>query len=271
QPHLIEDHFNLLMSKNSLIESASPRISPESLPHWFDGKLFERGQRFAKRELAALSVAYLYGSAAALMIPSVGKVFIATKRTSSACLAFKRYFSSALFFYCFHMSSYKDPQSKFYKAIFTIRHMHALANKKVQRDYGYGISLRDMALVQFTFIAFILVKPKSIGLKLNNGDKEGINHFWRVVGHLLGIPDRKNASETSALGEKIMSEVLKVHAESLTADSKSLLRRLFGGFNDVIPLFHRDACLKLMYEAMGSKCECQNCIITWYRPSLTFH
>ena len=47
-----------------------------------------------------------------------------------------------------------------------------------------------MILTQFGFIGYVLTCPEILALTNNLDERQGINHFWRVVGHLLGIPDR---------------------------------------------------------------------------------
>lgn len=47
-----------------------------------------------------------------------------------------------------------------------------------------------MVLTQFAFVSYILTKPELTSLTNEPGEREGHNHFWRVTGHLLGIPDK---------------------------------------------------------------------------------
>jgi len=47
-----------------------------------------------------------------------------------------------------------------------------------------------MAITQFAFIGYALMNPKSIGLCIKPQEEEALNHFWRVIGHMLEIPDR---------------------------------------------------------------------------------
>lgn len=52
------------------------------------------------------------------------------------------------------------------------------------------ISQRDMAITQFGFMGFPLLARKKLGLHGSDEDLEGFIHFWRVIGHLLGISDQ---------------------------------------------------------------------------------
>jgi hypothetical protein len=47
-----------------------------------------------------------------------------------------------------------------------------------------------MVLTQFGFMGFGLLLPEKLGLSGSPEEQEGFIHFWRTVGHLLGIEDR---------------------------------------------------------------------------------
>ena len=52
------------------------------------------------------------------------------------------------------------------------------------------ITNRDLALTQFGFMGYSLIKPKEFGFVNDPNEHEAIVHFWRVIGYLIGIPDR---------------------------------------------------------------------------------
>lgn len=54
------------------------------------------------------------------------------------------------------------------------------------------ISQRDMAITQFGFMGFILLRHQRMGMKVKQEDLDAIVHMWRVLGHLLGIEDQYN-------------------------------------------------------------------------------
>jgi hypothetical protein len=47
-----------------------------------------------------------------------------------------------------------------------------------------------MALTQFGFMGFALLRSKELGVPDNREDLEGFVHFWRTIGYLLGIKDK---------------------------------------------------------------------------------
>jgi len=59
-----------------------------------------------------------------------------------------------------------------------------------QEKEDEGITQKDMVLTQFGFIGYVLVCSKKLGLPDDSDGKNGFNHMWRVLGHLLGIPNR---------------------------------------------------------------------------------
>lgn len=77
-----------------------------------------------------------------------------------------------------------------YKTINAIHRKHKTSSKRSQSAKIGGIYQRDMAITQFAFIGYMLLTPKSIGLRNKPEEEEAFIHFWRVIGHMLQIPDR---------------------------------------------------------------------------------
>lgn len=89
------------------------------------------------------------------------------------------------------MYSYILINFRFYKTINTIRWYHSTSSKRYSKKIGNeGILKKDMVLTQFGFMGYILACPDKLGVSENFEEKEGFTHFWRVVAHLLDIPDR---------------------------------------------------------------------------------
>lgn len=48
-----------------------------------------------------------------------------------------------------------------------------------------------MVLTQFGFMGFAVWQTKLVGIHgAENDELEGFIHFWKVIGHLMGIDDR---------------------------------------------------------------------------------
>ena len=80
--------------------------------------------------------------------------------------------------------------SRYYKSLNVVRWKHATSSKRSIENGGKGVSQRDIVLTQFAFIGYVLTRPEKFALTNSLHSREGINHFWRVTGYLLGIPDR---------------------------------------------------------------------------------
>jgi hypothetical protein len=85
---------------HSLIAGASVTADPENLntlepPEWMDAALVEIGQKFALRNLSALSFADLLSLIILLATPEGRKPLVYTNKSSTVFTAFKRYLSTA--------------------------------------------------------------------------------------------------------------------------------------------------------------------------------
>lgn len=77
-----------------------------------------------------------------------------------------------------------------FRNIMTVRSFHTSASKEAN-CIGFGnITQRDMVLTQFVFIGIPLLSPHLLGLARSEEGMEGLVHFWRVIGYLLGIQDK---------------------------------------------------------------------------------
>lgn len=79
-----------------------------------------------------------------------------------------------------------------WKSLETVRRMHVVINRRSTKA-GMGIiSQKDMAITQFTFMGFHLLMPDKFGIVGTREQFEAFNHFWRVIGYMLGTENRFN-------------------------------------------------------------------------------
>lgn len=78
------------------------------------------------------------------------------------------------------------------KSILDVRQKHERSSKMAHKRSVGIISQRDMAITQFGFMGFILLRHQRLGMKVETEDLDAIVHMWRVLGHLLGIEDQYN-------------------------------------------------------------------------------
>nr|CAD7204895.1 unnamed protein product [Timema douglasi] len=76
------------------------------------------------------------------------------------------------------------------QSLLNVHSRHSAATHKAQKAGLGPISQLDMSLTQFGFMGYGLLYPRKLGLTGNEDDFEGFIHFWRTIGHVLGIEER---------------------------------------------------------------------------------
>ncbi|XP_022647334.1 uncharacterized protein LOC111272475 isoform X2 [Varroa jacobsoni] len=91
-----------------------------------------------------------------------------------------------------------DPSSEGHQSVKRVRKMHLAANRYMERletrpNGERWISQYWMACTQSSFIRLMVMYPRKVGLgHLKEKDFEGIVHYWRCIGYLMGISDEYN-------------------------------------------------------------------------------
>lgn len=75
------------------------------------------------------------------------------------------------------------PHSAF-KSIQLVRRFHANAFSETPATQT------DMVLTQWAFFGLLVTRAHQLGLTYTKEEEEGLVHFWRAVGYLMGIEDR---------------------------------------------------------------------------------
>lgn len=266
QPSTVDEHFRLLVEDDSTIETEMVELSKEDLPGWFDAKLFKKGQDTYMNNLLSMGIASVTGLIAILAVPETLEVLIFTKQSSGTCVAFKRYTQTVLHIYNLHYKDILDPKSKWFDDLNVIRWKHVIANKRAKKAGLGGIYHRDMAITQFGFFGFALLRQKELGLSCTSDEIEGLLHFWRVVGHMLGISDRLNicrrrSEETIELCKRIAEEILVKHMSANKPEYLELARHVVNGMWYIDMSLDTEAFLAQTYQLAG----------TTYKESLTMY
>lgn len=142
---------------------------------------------FRKNYFAIMSSMYL-GLLSIIAIPSILKILIHTKKSSSAVTAYHRYIRTVFnVLFWFREDFTKD--SKAWKSIEYVRKMHNIAGASASQKNVGIISQRDMAITQFGFIGFTVLFKEQLSVQCTQGEMEDFCHFWRVLGQMLGIKD----------------------------------------------------------------------------------
>ncbi|XP_075223126.1 rubber oxygenase-like [Lycorma delicatula] len=229
---------------------------PFLLPAWFDKTKFQRGQRYFKQNYFALFVGKLSGLLAILAVPSILRVLILTKKSSEPLTAFRRYVDTISHMVDWYHGDICNPNSKCRKSLLSIRGRHCGA-ERLAVSSGYGpITQCDMAVTQFGFMGFPLIAQEKLGLHGSNEDLEGFIHFWRVIGHLLGINDqfnlcRGNIESTKAACRGILREVLSPSFNCPIKEFQPMAKALLDGMWALVPAIQAEAFMDFTRDLCG--------------------
>lgn len=145
-----------------------------------------------------------------------------------------------------------------WKSLEAVRKGHLMASKYASKNKSGFISQRDMVLTQFGFMGFIVLKPHKLGIQLSNKDFEAFVHFWRVIGHLIGIQDRFNVCtdsyrETRIRLKRMLSDIYRPYLEETGDDFMIMSKALIEGLWCFNPMLDTDASIYLTKWISGCK------------------
>ncbi|XP_050295427.1 uncharacterized protein LOC126735472 [Anthonomus grandis grandis] len=185
------------------------KVDQDDLPPFYDEGLFKKGQQFYHKNIFAIFGGKIYGLMSVLAIPTILRILVHTKQSGTEYTAYRRYVSTILHMTIWYDSEFK-PGSKLWKSISQVKSLHNSASNSGCQAGLNRISQRDMALTQFGFMGYQLVRSKQLGVYYaTNEEWQAFIHVWRVIGYLLGIEDRFNickgsVAETKAICEKLI-------------------------------------------------------------------
>lgn len=125
-----------------------------------------------------------------------------------------------------------------------------------KRSIGF-INQRDMAITQFGFMGFLLLRHKRLGIKCKPEDLEAIVHMWRVLGYMLGIEDQFNLCTDSYEGtvtrvkEVLNHIVTPVMYKPPDTNFHEMVDALLSGLWSYVPLITTPAFLFLAKMISG--------------------
>lgn len=250
-PLSAEERVRLLLDEG---RRAPARTSgPPHLPPWFDARLYRQGQRYFAEHYCAMFVAKLMGLLVLLAVPSVLRVLVHTRRSATPISSFRRYLSTVAHMLEWYSANadgdLTDPNSRAFRSLSEVRSRHCAA----ARSAG-GISQFDMAVTQFGFIGFTMVAPEKLGIR--RGGEEGLVHFWRVIGYLMGMDDRFNicrpegVEETRRVCSLLLEQVFAPNLKQPPAEFASMSRAMMDGIWAILPAYDTDAVFAYVYREM---------------------
>ncbi|CAH2093726.1 unnamed protein product [Euphydryas editha] len=247
----VDEYIDGLFSKQAF-EQPSDTKKPEDMemriPEWFDEKQFNKARRFYWDNAFQFTASMLLGLVAVFSVPSILRVLVGSRRSSSVYTAYKRYLSTLLHTVSWFENELK-PGSISWRSLMTVRSRHLRASVAADLK-GQGIvSQRDLALTQFGFIGLSLLKTDEFGIQqMEDGDWEAYNHFWRVIGHAIGIEDRynicrKNVEETQQVCQILLDRVYTPYLENVPEYFEHMTRVMLDGMWSVNPTVHIDGLI----------------------------
>ncbi|XP_025270737.1 uncharacterized protein LOC105253868 isoform X1 [Camponotus floridanus] len=267
QTSMVNEHYELLLKDKNLINSKFINTATlDDLPDWYDEKLFREAQNYYKRNMVVIVLTSFMGLFAIISIPDILKVLIYTKKSNMPYVAFNRYVQTLLHIHNLYTCNPNNSNSNWYKTINRIRWQHKTNSKRsINANIG-GIYEKNMALTQFAFVGYVLTAPKSVGLRNTLEEEEAFIHLWRVVGYMLGIPDklnicRKTVEETRELCQKISNGILVNYLNEAPSDFYSIVSSITHGLWYIDLTLDKDALLAFTYRLHGIK---YNVPLKWY-------
>lgn len=253
QTSTVEEHIKSIIEDESVLDSELTDIIPNDFPDWYNEKLFKEGQNYYKRNMLLGEISYIIGIISILAIPTIRQVIKCTKQSSTPCAAFKRHLGSQLHVFNMVMCDPSDPHSNWFKSINITRWKHNMSIKISNKAGLKGILQKDMALTQCALIAYIFIVTGSFGLCNKLKEEEGFNHFWRVIGYMIGIPDRlnicrKSTMETRELCQKIVNNVFANYLNNVSQDFYHTISTVLDGMSHIDISLNKDALLALTYR-----------------------
>ncbi|KDR07972.1 hypothetical protein L798_02399, partial [Zootermopsis nevadensis] len=264
----VTDELKFLLQDGSV--TAADTNNTSELPPWFDLDKFRRGQQYFHTNYFAMFVAKLCGLLTILAIPSILRVLVLTRQSNEPVAAFRRYLVTMIHMLDWYEGDLLEPTSRAHKSLIGVRTRHCSASRKA-RKAGLGpISQLDMVLTQFGFMGFGLLVPEKLGISGSPEEQEGFVHFWRTVGHLLGIEDRFNICkgdvlETKQLCQTILEQVfvpaLRKPPKGFEHMSLCLLKAMWS----MVPFLDYDAFMSFTMRLAGVETSHNS------KETLTFH
>ncbi|KAL1512480.1 hypothetical protein ABEB36_002065 [Hypothenemus hampei] len=239
-------------SKEVCDDSSDSFNNQHNLPSFYDEELFKRGQEFYHRNIFALFGAKIFGLVSVLSIPSILRILTFTKMSEDRYSSYKRYVATVLHMNIWYESNFK-PGSKLWASIAEVRRLHNSASNRSCKAGLHRISQKDMALTQFGFMGYQMIKKDYFGIyNGNDEDWKAFLHLWRVVGHLLGIEDRFNIcrgslDETRAICQKLLERVFIPHIQKNDPEFLYMSRILVEGLWALQPVLNFNVILCMLH------------------------
>lgn len=244
------------------------------LPPYYDAKKFKLAQISFHNNLFTMMIAKLSGLLTLLAVPSILDILIFTKQSGTPCTAFRRYFSTILHTFIWYE---KEPlkEEEFFNSLRTVRRKHCSASRRCSVNGLRRITQTDMAITQFGFIGFTLMSAEQLGVKATEEELDGIVHFWRVIGYMLGMQEKYNlcngtVEECRILCRLLLDEIFIPFFEKGNKKFDEMGRILIEGMWPLIPFLDPKAFMAFTLQLATSATTNNNHSVVNETSSLPF-
>ncbi|KAF3427619.1 hypothetical protein E2986_08365 [Frieseomelitta varia] len=222
-------------------------LQPE-LPSFFDETKFLLGQQMFYNNAFTMMIAKLCGLLSLFAVPSIKNVLTFTGQSGARCNAFRRYVSTILHNWVWYGRK-AGIEKEFLESLKIVRKKHCVAFRRSSEAGLSRVSQLDMALAQFGFMGFTLLSGDYLGVNNSSEELEGLIHFWRVIGSMLGMEDKYNictgnVEESRALCRRLLDEVFLPSFVSNSKDFEEMSRVVLESVWPVNPYIDPNAFIK---------------------------
>nr|XP_022909849.1 uncharacterized protein LOC111420980 [Onthophagus taurus] len=237
--------------KSRCDETSEVFRSGMKIPEYYDKEKFKRGQQFFHRNIFAMLFGKFLGLISDLTLISSQKILEHTNQSNEPKTAFKRYVSTIFSMYTWYTYDL-IPGSKSWESLKRIRTIHNFASLKCHKNQIGEIAQYHMALAQFGFMGLIVSKSEKIGIFPNQKEMDDFIHFWRVIGHMLGIEEKYNIcretfKETKEICDEIIAEIISPALNEWDESFLKMTRALIEGMWSMMPVLQFKVFLNLLY------------------------
>lgn len=149
--------------------------------------IFRAQQVFSENFFAIFYCMYC-GLLAILATPTILNVLVHSNKSSSDMTAYKRYMQTIYHTLVWFRHDLK-PGTKAWRSLEAVRKMHFAASRSAENASKGMISQKDMVITQYGFMGFSVLSHKETGVHCTKDEMSDYCHFWRVLGHIIGIKD----------------------------------------------------------------------------------
>lgn len=163
-------------------------------PDWLDKNKLQKGSELCRRPgLTSLIVLRDYCLMGGYESAAINKPLIYTGALKKG--AVKRLVDTVEFWVQITKENGLEKGSEGLKQIFLTRMIHAYSRVHIldksdwdAEKWGIPINSWDMLATNLGFSLVFMVGLQRMGIQVSSEEKEGVFHFWKYIGHLLGIP-----------------------------------------------------------------------------------